>query len=90
MPLYEYECKDCGFIFEVLQGGSDPDPKACETCGAGRVRRIMSQSAFHLKGGGWYKTDYASGTKSPKSVENKPKPESSATTSSASPPTSSD
>ena len=59
MPMYEYECKKCGSVFEVLQKMSDPPPKKCEGCNSKRVSRIMSESAFHLKGTGWYKTDYA-------------------------------
>ena len=70
MPLFEYECRDCGAVFEVLQNRSDDPPDACESCGAPHVTRIMSQSAFHLKGSGWYKTDYAAASKS--SASSKP------------------
>ena len=57
MPIYEYECKDCGAISEVMQKFSDKPIKKCPSCG-GRVNKIMSMNAFHLKGSGWYVTDY--------------------------------
>lgn len=57
MPLYEYECKKCSEISEVLQKFSDAPLKKCPHCG-GKVHKIMSQNAFHLKGQGWYVTDY--------------------------------
>ena len=63
MPIYEYECPACG-RFEVMQKISEAALDSCPTCqGAGRksaVQRIVSASAFHLKGSGWYKTDYSS------------------------------
>ncbi len=59
MPIYEYVCNKCGLEFEVIQSFSDKPLARCEKCG-GRVRKLVSQSAFHLKGNGWYVTDYAS------------------------------
>ena len=59
MPIYEYECTKCGREFEVIQGFSDRPVRKCEKCG-GRVHKLVSQSSFHLKGSGWYVTDYAS------------------------------
>lgn len=57
MPIYEYSCKRCG-DFEITQRISDAPLKRCPTCGA-KVTKLISQSAFHLKGSGWYVTDYA-------------------------------
>jgi len=57
MPLYEYKCHSCGKIFEVLQKFSDDQVKVHEECG-GEVERLISRSAFQLKGSGWYATDY--------------------------------
>jgi putative FmdB family regulatory protein len=63
MPIYEYKCPSCG-RFEVMQKVSDEPLKECPSCvKAGKhqaVSRLISLSAFHLKGSGWYKTDYAS------------------------------
>ena len=57
MPIYEYECDECGNIEEALQKFSD---KPLETCGAcsGHLHKLVSKSSFHLKGTGWYVTDY--------------------------------
>jgi putative FmdB family regulatory protein len=59
MPVYEYQCKACGRDFEYQQRMSDPDKTACEACG-GALDRLISRTAFSLKGGGWYKDLYAS------------------------------
>jgi putative FmdB family regulatory protein len=59
MPVYEYECKACGRDFEYQQRMSDPDKTICEVCG-GALDRLISRTAFSLKGGGWYKDLYAS------------------------------
>jgi len=57
MPIYEYECSQCGNVLEVLQKFSDAPLKVCEHC-SGSLHKIVSQSSFHLKGTGWYVTDY--------------------------------
>ena len=58
MPIYEYRCQDCHHEFERLQKFSDPPVAACPAC-EGAVQKLISRSAFHLKGSGWYVTDYA-------------------------------
>lgn len=58
MPLYEYKCGSCGKTFEVIQKFSDEPLKVHPECG-GEVVRLFSAPAFHLKGTGWYATDYA-------------------------------
>ncbi|MEW5722054.1 MAG: zinc ribbon domain-containing protein, partial [Thermodesulfobacteriota bacterium] len=63
MPIYEYECRSCGEVREVLQKISDQPVKKCPACG-GKVHKLMSMNTFHLKGSGWYVTDYA-GQKAP-------------------------
>ncbi len=74
MPIYEYECTKCGHQTEVWQRITDQSVTKCERC-KGKMRRLISQSSFHLKGTGWYVTDYASkkGTegKKPKKIETK-------------------
>lgn len=59
MPIYEYECTECGRQTEALQKFSDPPLTECELC-KGRLKKVISQNSFHLKGSGWYVTDYAS------------------------------
>ncbi len=58
MPIYEYECTKCGNIAEALQKFSDKPLTRCEHC-KGKLTKLVSQSTFHLKGSGWYATDYA-------------------------------
>ena len=58
MPLYEYKCHTCGRTFEALEKFSDEPLKIHAGCG-GEVERLLSAPAFHLKGTGWYATDYA-------------------------------
>lgn len=65
MPLYEYQCAKCGAVFEVRQKFSDAPITIHEGCG-GDVVKLLSAPAFHLKGGGWYVTDYARGGTSSK------------------------
>ena len=66
MPLYDYQCAKCGVVFEVRQKYSDAPVTIHEGCG-GEVTKLLSAPAFHLKGGGWYATDYARpGSKSEK------------------------
>jgi putative FmdB family regulatory protein len=60
MPLYEYKCHSCGKLFEALQKFSDEPINTHEGCG-GETERLISAPAFHLKGSGWYATDYAKG-----------------------------
>lgn len=62
MPLIEYLCKECGERLEVLQKISDEDIEICKKCG-GKLKRLISLSSFHLKGGGWSKDGYRKETK---------------------------
>lgn len=59
MPLYEYNCEACGATFELIRKFSDPPADSCPKCGQGPLRKLVSSPAFHLKGSGWYATDYA-------------------------------
>lgn len=58
MPIYEYRCRRCGSVFEIIQKFSDAPVAFCSKCG-GELNKLISQSTFHLKGSGWYATDYA-------------------------------
>ena len=57
MPVYEYQCKECGHIEEAFQKISEPPLETCPRCKGG-LKKLISQSSFHLKGSGWYVTDY--------------------------------
>ncbi len=57
MPVYEYQCTECGQIEEAFQKISDPPLETCVHC-KGSLKKLISHSSFHLKGSGWYVTDY--------------------------------
>jgi putative FmdB family regulatory protein len=70
MPIYEYECTQCGQVEEIFQKFSDKPPTRCNKC-SGKLHKLISQSSFHLKGTGWYATDYAHSSGSSSAVPKK-------------------
>ena len=62
MPIYEYQCDDCGDSFEVFQKMSDDPLDECEKCG-GPLRKVLHPVAIHFKGSGFYTTDYGKGSR---------------------------
>jgi putative FmdB family regulatory protein len=59
MPIYEYKCEKCHEHFEEIQKFSDDPLKKCRSCG-GKLKKLITNSSFVLKGSGWYVTDYPS------------------------------
>lgn len=63
MPIYEYQCNACGHEHEALQKlGAEP-LVVCPACNEAELKKKISAAGFRLKGGGWYETDFKSGTK---------------------------
>jgi putative FmdB family regulatory protein len=58
MPIYEYRCTDCGHRLEALQRLADAPLRVCPACGKESLTKLMSAVGFHLKGSGWYATDF--------------------------------
>lgn len=58
MPIYEYQCAACGQVVEKWQNFSEAPLTVCPQCGGG-LEKIISSCSFHLKGSGWYVSDYA-------------------------------
>jgi len=58
MPIYAFQCAECGHSFDRLQKLSDADPTVCPACGAEAVKRQITAPSFRLAGGGWYETDF--------------------------------
>lgn len=80
MPIYEYKCSACSEINEILQKFGDGAPKVCPNCGKQQsLTKVVSQTSFQLKGGGWYKDLYSStpksGDKKTSDTKDKPKKE---------------
>lgn len=63
MPIYEYRCEACSHELEALQKLSDAPLVECPSCKAPTLRKQVSAAGFRLKGGGWYETDFKSGSK---------------------------
>ena len=72
MPIYEYRCRDCGHQDSDLESIKAPRLKKCPECGKRAFERLVSASAFHLKGGGWYETDFKNKPKPPADKGEKP------------------
>jgi putative FmdB family regulatory protein len=73
MPIYEYQCKACGYKFEALQKHNDQPLTTCPECGKNVLEKCVSLTSFKLKGEGWYETDYKT-KKSPGQQEETKKP----------------
>jgi putative FmdB family regulatory protein len=56
MPIYAYECKDCGVRFERRQSFSDDPITVCPEC-EGHVHRLIQPAGIIFKGSGFYVTD---------------------------------
>lgn len=66
MPIYEYQCENCGKIAEFFQNIKDEPVQTCPDCQKDALKKIVSSTSFQLKGTGWYVTDIRD--------KNKPKP----------------
>lgn len=58
MPIYEYGCQACGHHLEEMQKVSETPLLSCPACGKPKLERLISNTSFQLKGGGYYATDY--------------------------------
>ena len=67
MPIYGYECTQCGHHLEVLQSVSEPPLRVCPEC-QGELRKLLYPVGVIFKGSGFYSTDYKSGSSNGKST----------------------
>ena len=58
MPIYEYQCQECGHKLEAMQRITEDPLKTCPSCSKDRLKKLISKVAFQLKGTGWYETDF--------------------------------
>ena len=58
MPIYEYQCRECGYRLDALQKMSDPPLSDCPDCSQPGLKKLVSAPHFRLKGSGWYETDF--------------------------------
>jgi len=68
MPIYEYRCSNCGHQQEFLQKFSDTLHTRCTQCGEETFSKMVTAAGFHLKGNGWYATDFKGGASKPAST----------------------
>ncbi len=61
MPTYDYQCRDCGAMTEVIHSMLEDGPSSCERCG-GQLRRVLYPAGIIFKGSGFYKTDSRAGS----------------------------
>ena len=69
MPIYEYKCRSCEHQFETIQKFSDDPLTECPACKQHELKKLVSAAAFHLKGNGWYATDFKNGNNKDKADE---------------------
>lgn len=82
MPTYDYQCRSCGSVTEVIHSMTEEGPTVCERCG-GELRRVLYPAGIIFKGSGFYRTDSRKSGKSEtpatgnsKAESTKPKPDS--------------
>ena len=57
MPIYEYQCKACGHVFEREHAIGEKKKFRCPECSSSQTRKLVSQVGVIFKGSGFYKTD---------------------------------
>lgn len=70
MPIYEYQCGNCNHQLEAFQKMSEEPLTECPVCHQQTLNKLVSASGFHLKGTGWYATDYRNKNSSAPSSKN--------------------
>ena len=73
MPIYEYECSSCHYLFDTLQKINADPIQNCPKCAQNTAVRLMSSIGFHLKGNGWYVTDFKNKVDPNKKTDNQAK-----------------
>jgi len=71
MPIYEYQCQQCGHHHEALQKISEPRLRQCPECGRKSLKRLVSAVRFRLAGSGWYETDFKSDKEAKRNLHDK-------------------
>ena len=85
MPIYEYRCSACGFEKDALQKMADAPLIDCPQCGKPALIKLVSAAGFHLKGSGWYATDFKESGKAKAADKSKPEAGAATTDSAAAP-----
>lgn len=79
MPIYEYACSSCNLRFEKIQKISEPNIDVCPKCNEKSVQKLISATAFRLKGTGWYETDFKSSNETKRNLVSSDEPNNAST-----------
>lgn len=60
MPVYTYQCENCGVRFDQQQKFSDPPLTRCPECCKKTLRKVYTPVGIVFKGSGFYATDHKS------------------------------
>ena len=71
MPIYVYRCGACGYQKEFLKRLSDAPLTDCPECGKRAFNKLVTAAGFHLKGTGWYATDFKNSGAKPAAKQDK-------------------
>jgi putative FmdB family regulatory protein len=71
VPTYDYQCRSCGSVTEVIHSMLEEGPSVCERCG-GELRRVLYPTGIIFKGSGFYRTDSREGRTSSVTPSAKP------------------
>ncbi len=63
MPIYAYRCTNCGLEKDFMRKVSDPVFTTCPSCSSEDFAKQLTAPSFHLKGSGWYASDFKGGAK---------------------------
>lgn len=58
MPIYDFQCSECGYQQELMRKVSAPNVEACPQCQQQTFSKQVSAPNFQLTGSGWYATDF--------------------------------
>lgn len=72
MPIYAYKCSSCGHADDALQKINDAPLTTCPACKQETYIKQLTAAGFQLKGGGWYVTDFRSGSSATAPAADKP------------------
>jgi len=75
VPTYDYQCRSCGSVTELIHSMIEEGPTVCELCG-GKLRRVLYPTGIIFKGSGFYRNDsrIGSGTSSGSNSGDSPAP----------------
>jgi putative FmdB family regulatory protein len=68
MPIYTYQCGNCGVRFDKEQGFNERNPVRCPECGKNALHRVYRPVGVIFRGSGFYATDNRSSSRSTSST----------------------